>query len=270
MDIKDYRFLFFNTNEQFESVKDDISEDAIVFVKEGKKIYTHKTEYCVAEISNTFGDDDNVTISQKAITEAINRIWYKINDILGENSEGVEMTVTPTYFANEDGCTVHIIASSDNAAGEFEHIAFYANDELITEADNVDTFEYDTIIHDTTIIKCIATILGKTYTKEETIHRYTSFYVGAGRNIADIIIPENIVQITDTLRTTKDITVNDNDFIYVVLSESLSDILIRLDMNGFEIPLRDAETITYEGNNYKMLKSVNQYKAGTYNIDING
>ena len=75
-------------------------------------------------LATQFGDSDLIGISQKTLTNAINRIWDKIEDITGETLRGISMSVNPEYFIS--GSTiVNITANAVEASGLFEHIAFY-------------------------------------------------------------------------------------------------------------------------------------------------
>lgn len=149
-------------------------------------------------VSNEFGDNPHISISQKTLTEdrdrqdnliselgqrmtsvedrlssvtdAINRLWQKLEDITGETLRGISMTVTPDSFHSEDGCDVRITASTTETNGIFEHIAFYANDVLIAEYENTDAVQpLDHHIDDTTVFTCVAKILGNTYTRHATV-----------------------------------------------------------------------------------------------------
>ena len=113
--------------------------------------------------ANEFGDNIFVGVNQKVLTESLNKLWAKFEDITGEVLQGFNMVVTPEYFIGETGANVHIISNTVDTNGIFEHIAFYGNGQLITEADNVDYFEYDHHIDETTVIQCVAKIMGVEY-----------------------------------------------------------------------------------------------------------
>lgn len=220
-------------------------------------------------VSNQFGSDPYIGISQKTLTEAFNAVWEKLAEITGESYNGIEMTVTPDYFISEDGCQVHITASSMAANGIFEHIAFYANGELITEAENTDYLEYDAQIDETTVIKCTAKIMGIEYTKEKAVTHYNSFWLGCGASYADIMDVEHVIPIANGMRGAYDVQAAENDRIIVVVGESLKKGFIRADINGAEIPFIESD-ITLDGVQYHVYTSENTYVAGTYNVDING
>lgn len=219
-------------------------------------------------LDNKFGDNEYVGVNQKVITDAINKLWEKIEDMNGEHLTGIRMTVTPEYFISELGADVTINANTVTVNGVFEHIAFYANDVLITEEDNVDYLSYNYHISDTTVIKCVATIRGITYEQEKTIVKYNELFIGAGTSYEDVMDEYHTVSIKNGIRNNVDVTCEEEDNIFVVVGKNLSG-YIRIDMNGFEIPTTK-ENVTIDGTEYEVYTSVNQYHEGTYNIDING
>lgn len=227
-------------------------------------------------LTNQFGDAEYIGVNQKTLTKAINKIWEKIESMTGEMSSGINMTVSPTYFISEEGCTVNISASSSKTNGNFEHIAFYANGDLIEEAENVETFNTQTTIYDTTEIKCIAKIMGIEYEKSKTVTRYNSFFLFTGSFESDIDMinyasshPEYSKPVTPGLRGAYDITCNQGDNIIIILGKSFARNFIRADLNSIEIPFIRKE-VAVNGEEYTIFVSTNTYNAGTYNIDING
>lgn len=220
-------------------------------------------------VSNEFGTDPHISISQKTMTDAINKLWQKLEDMTGEVLQGISTSVTPDYFISEDGCSVHISANTVETNGIFEHIAFYGNGSLITEADNVDFFEYDTEITETTIIKCVAKIMGVEYTRQQIVTHYNSFWLGAGSTYSDIMDVEHVIPITNGMRGAYDVDVAQGQHIIIVVGESLAGGFLRADLNSVEINFTES-TVTVDGKNYKVFTSDEVYSAGTYNIDING
>lgn len=223
-------------------------------------------------VSNMFGDNEHIGISQKALTDAVNRIWSKIADITGEVTQGISMSVSPTYYIGESGCTVHITASTIDLFGIFEELEFYWNAETepfakITEP--TDTFEFDTEISETTLIKCRAKILGIWYTEQKLITHYDSFWLGAGSTYQSVMTNQNLIPVGHHMRGAYDITASEGNHIFIILGESLAEGFIRADMNGMEIAFTQS-TVTIDGNTYKVFTSEDTYQAGTYNIDING
>ena|GEM_PF-5158212 len=220
-------------------------------------------------VSNEFGTDEYISVSQKTLTDALNKIWTKLEDITGEPYSGITMTVTPDYFISEEGCTVHVTAKTTEANGTFEKIQFFINGTLVVEAENKDYFETDIEITETSVLKCVAKVMGVEYTREKLITHYNSFWLGAGTTYEDIMNVEHVIPITNGMRGAYNVTCADSDNIFVVMSKGLRPGFIRADMNSFEIPF-DETTVTINDEEYSVFTSRNAYEAGTYNIDING
>ena len=220
-------------------------------------------------VSNEFGTAEDIGISQKALTDAINKVWTKLEDITGEPYTGINMTISPKYFISEDGASVHIQARTAEANGVFEKISFYVNGSLVIEEKNTDYYEGDIELTETSVIKCVAKIMGIEYTREDVVTHYNSFWIGAGASYADIMDVGHVIPITEGMRGSYDITCADSDHIIIVMAKSMRPAFVRADMNSFEIPF-DETTVTINDEEYSVFTSRNAYEAGTYNIDING
>ena len=218
-------------------------------------------------VSNEFGTNPYISISQKTITDAISRIWGKLDELTGEPSEGIIMTVTPAYFIG-DGCEITIQANSAGG-GIFEAIAFYINDEKVVEKKLVEYMEHTTHINQSCVITCKAKIMGIEYTETREITRYEEFFLGGGATYEDVMDAEHSIPTECGLRGNYDVAVGEGQHIIIVLGASMADGFMRADMNGFEIPF-SIETVTVRDNEYKVFTSSNTYHAGTYNIDIEG
>lgn len=219
-------------------------------------------------ISNEFGSSTTVSISQKTMTEAINKLWEKIEKLTGETMRGINMTVTPTSFTSEEGCVVHITAQTDGIVNVFEHLSIYANGRLLTEATNTDSFEFDTEISETTTIKCIAKILGLEYTKEKTIIGYNYFWLGGSDSYENIKQDEYIIPIIQGMQGTYPVACNQGDRIYIIIPDSLGDIFSSASINNTEIIFTQSSVVINDII-YKVFTSATTYNAGTYNVKIN-
>lgn len=219
-------------------------------------------------VSNRFGTDPHIGVSQKTLTEALNKLWNKIGSITGEQLEGFQLQVSPAYYIGEEGADVHIVATSADM-GQFDHIAIYFNGELAAEAEETDRLEVDATLEGTTVIRCDATILGLDYSEQETVVHYSSFWLGAGQSYEEVMDNGHLIPITNGMRGAYDITCNEGDHIFVIVGEKLREGFIRADIDGFEIPF-DETAVTVDENLYKVFTSRNIYLAGEYNIDING
>ena len=220
-------------------------------------------------ITDQFGNSELVAVNQKVHTAAINKIYEILEDITGNIYHGINMVVTPEYFIGEDGATVSITANTTETNGIFEFIEFYINESLIARGENVDYFTYNTTINETSVVKCVAKILGVEYTRKKLITHYNSFWLGAGAAYSDIMDVEHVIPITNGMRGAYDVDVAQGQHIIIIVGESLAGGFLRADLNGVEIPFTES-TITVDNKNYRVFTSENTYNAGTFNIDING
>lgn len=266
------KFLYFQTYEAFKAKLNEglIDEGSVAFIGDESIIWTHGKEFnCNVPISEQFGDGVQVAVSQKALTAAIDSIWNKIEDMTGESLHGIHMTVSPEYYVSESGCDVTISISKADISSIFEIVKFYVNDELITTFTNEnDIPPFETHVNGTSIIKCEAQILGVTYTDTRKVIYYPGFWLGAATNYTDVMNIEHLVDITNGIRTNKDVVFNSGDYLFIIIDNTILNDFIRVDMNGFEIPLEDG--ITISNGEYTYFKSKSPFQAGTYNIDING
>lgn len=253
-----------NFNNQIQEIKEELRELSTLI---------HSMAESGVVLSDQFGDEQYFGINQRTLTKAINDLWDKIESITGESDKSINMIVTPSYYIGENGCDVNISADTQS---KFEHISIYANGTLIDEAENTDTFNTTTHVDETTTIKCVAKILGVNYEVSKVVTHYNNYFLFAGQfdsldSMVDYALehPETSITLPSELRGSYDVTCNNGDNIIIVLGESLYEGLIRVDLNGIEIPF-NLGRITVNNTNYIVLISSNTYNSGTYNIDING
>ena len=220
-------------------------------------------------LSNVFGSDPHIGISQKTLTEAFDRLYAILENITGEVYRGISMVVTPEYYIGEEGCNVHVTATTVDTNGIFEKIEFYINGELVSESENTDYVEFDTEISETSVVMCKAKILGVEYTEQKVITHYSSFFLGGGTSFHDIMDVEHVIPIRKYMRGAYDVACAEGDHIIIVVGETLADSFIRADINGVEIPFNKYGTMV-DGKLYKVFVSESTYSAGIYNVDING
>ena len=220
-------------------------------------------------VSDEFGDNDHISVSQKALTQAFNRLWSVLDDFTGEVHQGINMLVSPDYFIGEDACDIHITASTVGLNGPFEHIELLVNGIKIAEADDVDYYEFDTQITESSVIMCKAKIMGITYEQQKVVTHHNSFWLGAGTNYAQVMDVEHVIPITNGMRGAYNVSCNTGDHLFVIVADTLRAGFIRADMNGAEIAFTES-TVTIDGKQYNVLTSENTFQAATYNIDING
>lgn len=221
-----------------------------------------QTAECGVVIADKFGNNENVTVSQKVLTDAINQIYDKLADLTGIPNEKVTITITPDYFITEDSCDVVITVST--VSDVFEHIKIYANNELIIDKENVTNYVHNYSIDSTTTFKVEATILGKTYMEEKTVNLYYPFFIGSGFIVDDILKPENAIPYDGNIEGRYSVTVeHDGEKFFIVIPKSRRTDVGRIHMNGYDIPFD-----VREEDEYLIYISKNIYRQGTYTVYI--
>lgn len=221
-------------------------------------------------LADRFGDNPHIGISQMTLTNAINRIWQKIEELTGEISHGITLTVDKEYFVSEDGADLHITVNPVDSTDIFEHVSLYANGVLIDEKKNVeDLYTVDYHIEESTLIRCEAKILGIPYEDKAFVAKYNSFWIGGGNSYLDVMQTAPI-PIESGMRGHYPVAVGDGEHIIVVVGEHLANGFIRADMNGVEIAFTLEEGVEVDGKKYNVYTSVNTFNEGTYDIDVNG
>ena len=213
-------------------------------------------------VTDSFGTSQTATISQRTLTNAFTDVWNKLQEITGEPGDGICVKVTPDVIVTEKAGTVQIIAKANNKV--FEKVKIYVNDNLIVEKEHTYGFLEHLTIKDTSIITTVVQIMGKEYTDVKIVTKLFPFFIGSGDVWQDAETVENAQVYRGHLNGSYDVTVqNDNDKIYVIIPKRLAYQMIRVDMNGFEVPM-----ITHEDGELLIYESTNTYIAGRYNLDI--
>lgn len=249
--------------EQADSELRSALEGDITTAIEGEQEAREQSEEALSETLKSYTDQ----AVHGAFDGSIGRVWEVIGQIIGEDVQGINMEVEPTTFKGEE-VELNISADSAGGTGIFERIAFYANDVLIHEYENVASVNLTTVVSGRTTIKCVARINGETYTKEQTVNRMTEFYIGGGAQASDVMTEECRRDIQEGMAGEYAVELAEGDSIVIVMDISYEQAFQRADMNGFEIPF-DATYETIDDTEYYVLVSTNVYKEGIYSIFVN-
>lgn len=221
-------------------------------------------------VSNIFGDDPHIGISQKKLSWFANYVLSLLEEALDRPLLGFTWLVTPTYIHGEWPTRVSISAQPTSEGNVFEHIKLFANNVVVDEVtDVVSSYSFEIDLQQTVNLRMEAKLLGTYYERTETVNHYSSFWLGAGSTYASIMDQAHQVPLDGGSRVVKDITASDGDNIFIIIGDSVSSAFIRADMNGVEIPFT-METVTIDGHQYNIYTSQETYEEGTYSIDING
>lgn len=222
-------------------------------------------------VSNFFGDNTNIGISQKTLTYAINRIYDLLEEALDRTLKEFTWEVTPIYVYGQEPTAVTVTALPVEEGGILEHVELWVDGEIIENAtaEGVTSYAYTFETNKTVDVTLKAQVLGIPYERSQRVTHYDSFWMGGAANYTSIYNhTDKVVDVSNGMRTSKNITINDGEYIFIVLGNYLKDAFVRADINGVEIPFLPADTTTLSG--FTIYKSENTYQAGTYNIDING
>ena len=223
-------------------------------------------------LSNQFGDREDIGITQKTLTKMFGAIWDTISQYhQGHNFFDFTLIVDPVYIFNEViEDPVRVVADCSGAISDFDSVKVYVDDELIPRAESSDVTRFETtvILAKTSTIKVVGTILGREVVKTAQVINEVPFFMGSGNVYTDVMNEECRKELIGTLEGDYDVTIkNTGEYMFIIIPISHKDEFRRADMNGLglkvEIPMQ--ATITPD---YVVYKSLNTYKAGTYNVDI--
>lgn len=220
-----------------------------------KSLATSKSKNGVA-VSDKFGDSENISISQKTLTEAINNVYKALSDITGRpDNNRIQIIITPDKLVTEnDGQATISVRALDDI---FEKLRIYVNGKLIVEEENVRLNSYQTTLTDTSIIRVEAYILGKLYTEEKTIPKCYPLFVGSGSDWLSILDTEYVREIGTNLTGVYNLHIKETgDKIFVVVPISQKNNIQRIHMNGYDIPFDIIET-----DEYVIYSSKNTYRS---------
>lgn len=219
-------------------------------------------------LSGKFGNRTDIGIHQKALTKAFGKLWDEIASITGKTYMDFNLTVQPTFIAKEGVATVTVTADCSEAISDFDSIKFYVNGALKAESHDVSVYTQTLSLEENEVytIKAVGVIFGKTITKEKQVTKVLPFFMGSGQTYQEVMVPECQKELIGTLEGDYDVTIkHTGEYMFIIIPTSRKEEFRRakLDMNGFEIPLEETET-----SEYIICKTLNTYKAGAYNIDI--
>lgn len=175
------------------------------------------------------------------------------------------LTVVPVTTFSEQAATVNITADCRMAISNFDSIKIYVDNHLVAESGDVEVFTTSHVINETSEIKAVGVILGKTITKNATAVKEIPFFMGSGATYTDVMNLSCLKELDGTLEGDYDVTISHTgDYMFIIIPLSHKNEFRRADMNGYEIPFEAPVVI----QDYVIYKSVNTYQAGTYNVDI--
>lgn len=217
------------------------------------------------EITQEFGDSDELVISQKVITKKIDNLQYQINN-LHPGVIGVGITANPNLIYDDSSSNVTITAKmNDNSVAD--KIEIKIGDTIIGSENNVSELVVTQILNGTTTIKAYAVQSGFDYNASTKVTGTKPYYIGSGTEYNDVVNDSCKQSIKLSPSGTYNVTINNNgDYVFFVIPRTMN--INSAKMSGFDFPLQAPQNVEIEGVEYKYYQSANTYDAGTLTIVI--
>lgn len=217
------------------------------------------------EITQEFGDSDELVISQKVITKKIDDLQDQINN-LHPGVIGVNITANPNLIYDDSSSNVTIIAKmNDNRIAD--KIEIKIGEAIIGSENNVSQLSVTHILNGTTTIKATAYQGGFNYDTSTKVTGTKPYYIGSGTEYNNVVNDSYKQNIKVSPAGTYNVTINSNgDYVWFVVPNSMT--INNVTMSGFNFPLEPPQIVEIEEDTYKVYKSSNTYDAGVITIII--
>lgn len=217
------------------------------------------------EITQEFGDSDELVISQKVMTKKIDDLQDQINN-LHPGIIGVGITANPNLIYDDSSSNVTITAKmNDNSIAD--KIEIKIGETVIGSENNVSELVITQILNGTTTIKAYAAQSGFDYDASTKVIGTKPYYIGSGTEYNNIVNNSYKQSIKTSPSGTYNVTINNNgDYIWFVIPNSMT--INKVTLSGFDFPIESPQIVQIERNTYKVYRSSNTYDAGNIIIVI--
>lgn len=217
------------------------------------------------EITQEFGNSDELVISQRVVTKKIDDLQDQINN-LHPGVIGVGIIANPNLIYDDSYSNVTITAKmNDNSIAD--KIEIKIGDTIIGSENNVSELVITQILNGTTIIKAYAVQSGFDYDASTKVTGTKPYYIGSGTEYNDVVNNSCKQNIKASPAGIYNVAINNNgDYVLFVVPNSM--IVNKVTMNGFNFPIESPQIVQIEGNDYKAYRSSNTYDAGIITIVI--
>ena len=240
--------LFNTTKEEFESVINSVAEGN-------------------AAVSQTFGETKTIGISQKTLTEIINKVMNNVDGVTDNNTFGTKITTNFTLFNR--GTTNVATIEAECLEGTAINMKLYANDELIYEEENCSSITYNHSISDTTEFMVVTEKSnGLTHVNKKVIECVPPIYCGAGSVYTDVTTDSHIQTARKSPSGYYTIVASDDKFIFFVVPTTMT--IDKVKLMDFQMPFTKIETTNIDGISYDVWRSEDTYEADTYEVQVLG
>ena len=212
-------------------------------------------------LKDELGDSTEFGVTQRAITEAIDSLGDRIDEIGNASLYNFSLMVSPEYLSTYGGGDITTTCTYEY--GNFDSIKVYIGDTLAGEAEDTDTLTVTGSIQETTTIRAEAVIGGVTVTREHVVKYYSPSFIGSGSVSVDLVNSSRAIGYAGSLNVSCMVDVRDGDRIIAVTPKDSEIQIDKAYMSGIVIPMNTTDT-----QSYTVMESVNAYKAGRYEIGI--
>ena len=219
-------------------------------------------------LSNSFGMNPCIGMSQKAISEAFIWLVRTVGELTGKDVLDVKFTVEPAVTSDLIAdITVDLIPPF----GEVEKVSLYIDGRLVDREIHTDHYTFETTVNQSCSIKVEYDFFGKHFAKQKTVQigkdsKEGWAYMGSGDIFLDIYKkPEYLKDYQAVDEADKILVGTWGDRIIIIMDESLKQNVESITMSGFDIPF-DIDSTTLSG--YSVYTSKNKYINGVWPIDI--
>ena len=216
-------------------------------------------------ISQNFGYDPDISISQKTLTESRDNIQSQIDAIVSDKATVSISSSTNTFIVGEKTFTLTATSNTDA-----ESIIIKQGSNIIASGDGK-TLAKSITVSQTTAGSIVYTAEftfagGAKKTATVTVYFVNKIYAGAGSVYT--AVTNDAHALSEAKRSaagTYNITIAQNgQYVFFVIPSTMS--ISKATMSGFDFPLDAATMVTVDGVSYKSYRSSNTYDAGSYQI----
>lgn len=213
-------------------------------------------------LSNEFGDSELIGISQKTLTETIDAIQDRIDQL--HPGSYLSITATPNLIYKGETSEIDVtVRMKDGSIAD--RITLVAGDEEVASEENVSQLETTISVQDTTNLTGLAERQGLTFDAPTVVTGVKPYYVGSIESPQDMLTDEYRQPIKANPNGTYNITVPVNGYkVYFILPDGME--IHKATMSGFDFPLEHDPYFPVDG--YHIYASENTYDAGSLTIVI--
>ena len=218
-------------------------------------------------LSNEFGDSELLGISQKTLTETIDAIQDRINQL--HPGSYLSITATPNLIYKGETSEIDVtVRMKDGSIAD--KITLMAGNEEVASEENVSQIEATISVQDTTNLTGLAERQGLTFDASTVVTGVKPYYVGSidsNESPQDMLTDEYRQPIKANPNGTYNITVPANGYkVYFILPDDME--IHKATMSGFDFPLEYDPYFPVDGYTMHLYASANTYDAGSLTIVI--